>query len=556
MDVLVGSSEGIDITVVEDDADQRRLVVRVLENAGFTVSSAGSMRGALEVVPKDHPRILLCDVELPDGNGVQPLCKLREDPESVGMYCILQSAAPSGELAAGALTAGADDYLVKPLVRQELVARVRIGLRMWTMYEQLRKAATTDGLTGLYNHDYFYRTLETEMGRSRRYGHPLALIMLDLDFFKAVNDSFGHQVGNDVLKEVARVLSEGVRDIDTVARVGGEEFAILLPEALTADAAQVAERIRIALPKSASGWSGHAQEVTASFGVADSEDPRVNCTADLLDLADRALYQAKRQGRNRVCLAGNLSERGKTDVTIETDEVEWLRRRLAVLSARVRDVYVQSVTTLLKALDEKDPYAARHCVNVAFYAEQIAEQMGCSRATGKSVYNASLLHDIGKVGIPDTVLMKRTTLTPLEQMVMDQAPLIGTRIVDHMRILEAEIQIIRHQHEYFDGSGGPSGLKGDQIPIGSRILFVCDAFDAMTTDRVYRARRPADEVIAEILRLGGTQFDPVATKALRSVFHAHRIIWQQRIDDTIRATRVPGDEGIGLAARGFAPGSV
>lgn len=547
------NSSPIDVAIIEDDPDQLRLVRHVLERAGFAVCSASDMRTGSELVGRNRPKVVVCNYDLPDGDGIRLCRSLRKCADLTSTYYILISAMGGSELASHALDAGADDYLTKPVTRQELTSRVRAGTRMWTMHDQLRRAALTDGLTGLYSHDHFNRVLEMEMARSRRYGHPLALIMIDIDFFKAVNDTFGHLAGNSVLEEVARIVRKGVRDIDTIGRVGGEEFAIILPEARAADAAQAAERIRVDLPKSLSVKAIHGHVLTASFGVADSEDLRVGSAADLFDLADRALYMAKRHGRNRVARGSELDEGAEIAESIQTDEVEWLQRRLAVLSARVRDVYVQSVASMLQVLDEKDPCTARHAVNVAFYAEQIAEQMGCSRGTRKSIYNASLLHDIGMVGVPDRILMKQTPLTPFEQMVIAQVPLIGTRIVNHMRILESEVQIIRHQREYFDGSGIPVGLRGRQIPVGSRILLVADAFDSMTTDRVYRQRRPIDEAVAELRRFSGTQFDPQAVTSLRQVLERNRSAWERRIDETIEILHVPGEGRVDSAADRFLP---
>ncbi len=539
--------------IIEDDPDQRRLAKRMLDRAGFSIATASDTRTALELLNSDQPKVVLCGYELADHDAMQLCRELRHGAHLAGTYLILISAAARDDLALRALEVGADDYVVKPVTRQELTARVRLGVRMWSMHDQLRQAAITDGLTGLFNRDHFNRVVEAEMARSRRYGHPLALVMLDLDFFKAINDTFGHLTGNKVLERVAKVLRKGVRDVDTIGRVGGEEFAIVLPEARSEDAEQVAERIRVALPKSHSVQALRDHDVTASFGVADSEDTRVTSAADLFDLADRALYAAKRSGRNRVALGRDLDEGAEIAASIETNEVEWLRRRLVVLSSRVRDVYVQSVAALLQALDEKDPHTARHAANVAFYAEQIAEQMECSRATRKSVYNASLLHDIGKVGVPDRILLKQSPLSPLEQMIIDQVPIIGTRIVDHMRILESEIQIIRHQREYFDGSGIPSALVGEQIPIGSRILLVADAFDAMTTDRVYRDRRPIREAVDELKRLAGKQFDPRAVTSLCQVLERNSDAWERQIKRTVDAARLPHEVQVSAAVDRFAP---
>ncbi|MCH8146936.1 MAG: HD-GYP domain-containing protein [Planctomycetes bacterium] len=291
------------------------------------------------------------------------------------------------------------------------------------------------------------------------------------------------------------------------------------------------------------GFESRFKRLTAELPVYAEEssidDPRVISSADLVDLADRALYSAKHQGRDQVSCSYELDEMADVTATIQSDEIDWLRRRLTALSVRAKDVYMQSVAALLQTLDEKDPYTARHSINVAYYAQQLAEQMGCSQATIKSVCNAALLHDIGKVGVPDRILNKREPLTDVERMVLGQVPLIGTRIVDHLRILESEQQIIRHQREHFDGSGLPSGLKGTKIPIGARILLVADAFDAMTTDRAYRRRRAIDEVVEELHRLAGKQFDPRAVTAHRQCLNTFRSDWENRIDETVRELQVP-----------------
>lgn len=538
---------GIDIVVIESDDEQRLLISQALNRACVEHVCADELATGLELVQQHRPKIVLCEYAMPDDSCAELCATLRQNGTSTPSHIILSADLTDVDLPIRVIESGADDFLPKPYVRQQLLARVRMGTRMWEMHDRLRQAAITDGLTGLYNHDHFNRMLDAEMGRSRRYGHPIAMIMLDMDYFKAINDTYGHLVGNQTLIEVSRILQEGVRDIDIVARFGGEEFSIILPQAAAQDAWQVAERIRLAFAELSNIDSLHNHGVTASFGIADVDDPRVVSSADLVDLADRALYVAKHRGRDQVVSAYELDDGAEIIATIKTDEVEWLRRRVKALSVRAKDVYMQSVGSLLQALDEKDPYTARHAMNVAYYARQLAEHMGCSKATVKSVHNAALLHDIGKVGVPDRILMKRTPLSQLERMVLEQVPLIGTRIVDHLRILESETHIIRHQREHFDGSGFPAGLTGNQIPVGSRILLVADAFDAMTTDRVYRSRRPLDEAVTELQDCTKRQFDPRAVTALRQILRKNRDAWQLRIDETIRAMRMPSEARLTIA---------
>jgi len=544
---LTGSPD-CDVLIIEDDQDQLRLIARVMEGACFNVARAVGAERGHDVLTCARPKVVLCDYELPDGDGAELCRAARQSPETASCYFILMSASAECKLPFEVLRAGADDYLTKPTSPEEIISRVRVGIRMSTMHDQLRRAAITDGLTGLYNHDHFNRLLETEVGRSRRYGHPLALIMIDLDFFKAINDTFGHLAGNRTLEAVAEVLRSTVRDVDLVARFGGEEFVVILPQATTADAVQVAERVRETLADSLRIEALHNHVVTASFGISDSDDHRVGCAADLVDLADRALYVAKQRGRNEVACSCELEEGAELAATIKTDEIESLRRRLTALSVRAKDIYMQSVASLLQALDEKDPFTARHAANTSFYARRIAEQMGCSKSAVKAVQNAALLHDIGKIGVPDRILMKRAPLTDLERMVIEQVPLIGTRIVDHLRILEAEVQIIRHQRERYDGSGFPAGLHGSQIPVGARILLVADAFDAITTDRVYRQRKSLDDALAEMHRGAGKQFDPRAVTALRQLLDRDRAEWEQRIEQTIHLMRMPAEMRITPAA--------
>jgi diguanylate cyclase (GGDEF)-like protein len=529
----------VDVVLVDDDPSQRLLIARLLERAGLTLASACGVEEGFRLLKRTNPKVALVDYRLGPEDGMDLCRRIRADAEHAGTYLVLITSEGEPGMREAAIELGVDDYLEKPLNQHEVVSRVRVGSRMWALHRELRRAAITDGLTTLYNHDHFNRVLEQEVHRARRYGHPLSVMMIDVDHFKAINDTVGHLVGNTVLERIAAILRENARGMDIIARFGGEEFAVVLPESKVADACVVAERMRRAIEDADYGDEVADGQVTASFGVADSDDERALCAARLVDLADRAMYLAKHRGRNQVASAGDLEEGREPVHVVRDDEVDSLRRRLASLSLQARDVYCQSVASLVQALDERDPYSASHARNVAAYAEQLARELRCSAGLVKAIQNAALLHDIGKVGIPDMILMKPHPLSRLEKVFINQVPVISTRIVDHLRILESEVQIIRHQREYFDGSGTPNGLIGNQIPIGARILLVADAFDALTTDRIYRERCSIGDAVAELQRHSGRQFDPDVVAALCRVLDAHRPEWESRIHETVESLQLP-----------------
>lgn len=533
------STNPVDVCLIDDDAQFRALTTRTLSTSGLRVVEASDGESGFDLIKSEHPKVVLCDYDLPSRSGLDICSKLRADDAVADTYFVLISANVTQELRRRAWDAGADDIIRKTTPAEEIIARIHVGQRMWGLRERLRAAAITDGLTRLYNHDHFNRLLDREFSRARRYGRPLAVILLDIDHFKAINDTFGHLAGNAVLEELGRLLRDNARDVDMVGRFGGEEFIVLLPESSAIEAARVAQRMQYAISEQLNIPILGEHQVTASFGIADSDDPAVKSAADLINQADRALYTAKHRGRDQIVLAADLEETEDAETSTPFDRVEALQKRVAVLKALARDVYGQSISCLSQALVEKDPYTARHSSNVAFYAAELAGQMGCAQGTVQSVYNAALLHDIGKVGIPDRILMKRGPLSPMEQTIIVQVPYISTRIVECLRILESEVTIIRHQREYYDGTGSPAGLKGDQIPIGSRILLVADAFDAMTTDRVYRQRRGIDEAVAELRAGAGRQFDPRVVLALEQALKDSRTAWQARIDESVDLFQLP-----------------
>ncbi|MBN1341159.1 MAG: diguanylate cyclase [Phycisphaerae bacterium] len=529
-------AEPVDLCIIAEPSTLCDALVDRLGREGYEIRVAKTGPDGIELARSDPPRVILCDWNVGDLDGTEICCLLQADPITADSYVILLAEEYTSQACARVLAAGGDDLVGRDRPFDELLSRVRVGIRMWNLQAGLKRTAITDGLTGLYNHRHFLNVIDSEFARSRRYGSRLSLILLDLDLFKAVNDIYGHQIGDMVLRQVGQALNDSVRDSDTVARYGGEEFAIVAPEATLAQAEELADRLRQRIADIECPEEMHGNRITASFGVASDEDSHVDTASALVGLTDQALYAAKRTGRNRIVSCAQLPglvETGAHDPV----EVEQLRRQVASLSVQAKEAYVQSIWALVQALEARDKYTARHSQNVTFFAEQIARRMGLSPALTRSVRLAAMLHDIGKIGVPDSVLMKPGPLTEEERSILRSVPQLSANIVDHMRILQAELPMIRHQHENFDGSGYPMGLAGNQIPIGARILMVAETFDALTADRVFRPSRSVGEALKEIRTHSGTQFDPKVVEALASCLEEQEAGILEYIDSSREALK-------------------
>jgi diguanylate cyclase (GGDEF)-like protein/putative nucleotidyltransferase with HDIG domain len=371
--------------------------------------------------------------------------------------------------------------------------RERVELLIARLYD----AARTDPLTRLSNRRGFRELLDLELARARRAETHMTVVVGDVDHFKEVNDRSGHHVGDATLQRLARRLQDGKRQIDQVARVGGEEFALILPDTDDHGAFILAERLRCELHEE---FAGDTVPVTISFGVA-SYPQHGETAGSLLRAADEALYAAKQSGRNRTVLHSPAL-------------------REASLGSGSRDIegerFVAVVLDLAEAVDLRFSGSARHSETVGRYAEMMARELGLSSEQTGRVRLAGLLHDIGKVGVPDGILKKPAKLTAEELDVIKQHPELGARILEHPSLADVRAWVGAH-HERIDGEGYPRGLFGADIPLEARILAVADAYEAMTSDRSYRASIGHAAARAELRRCAGTQFDPRVVVALLAV---------------------------------------
>lgn len=369
--------------------------------------------------------------------------------------------------------------------------------------QKLAEQATTDPLTGLLNHRCFHERLRTEVARAQRHRRSLAVAVLDVDFFKHVNDGRGHRAGDELLKVVADALRREVRSEDVLARVGGDEFAMLMPETDRVDAYAVVDRARRAASRAAADGVGRA---TLSAGVCDLATA-VDAPS-LYGLADGALYWSKAHGR----------------------DVTWIYDSAVVqeLSAQQRADHLQrsqallGIRALARAIDAKDPATREHSEEVAALAAELALELGWEPTAVSRLHEAGLVHDVGKIGIPDAVLLKPGRLTDQEYDQIKEHAALGAQIAED--VLDPEqVGWIRGHHERPDGRGYPGGVTADEIPVGAALLALADAFDVMTRDRRYSPRRSAADALAECRRLSGAQFTVQAVDALDAVLATHDI---------------------------------
>ena len=358
------------------------------------------------------------------------------------------------------------------------------------LIERLADAAQRDHLTGCLNRRGFEAALDQELERAKRTDVPLALVVCDLDHFKQLNDDHGHPAGDRVLVEVARVLAAGKRRIDTVARVGGEEFTLLLPGSDSHGAFVLAERLRQSIKEVLPSVVGF--DLAASFGVAEfPADGRTAAT--VLSAADQALYAAKQLGRDRVVIH-------KPELTVSV---------LALTSrgGATDDSRLATVVTLAEAVDLRDVGTAEHSRTVGRFARTIAERLGLDKDHVARIALAGVLHDVGKVAIPDSILRKPGPLDVDEQLEMRRHSEIGARMLRGAQLDDVADWVEAH-HERPDGSGYPHGIVGDEIPLEARILSVADSYEAMIADRAYRKGIGYAAARDELVRGRGTQFDP------------------------------------------------
>ncbi len=390
-------------------------------------------------------------------------------------------------------------WMIRPEL-EVLLAGPLVALVLYQRYAYRSVVATrdaeTDALTGLGNHRGFHTDLHAALELAATTRTPVTLALIDLDNFKSINDRFGHPVGDQVLVTVAGVLRR-VLGGAAAYRVGGEEFAVILAGRFEREAYAELEQLHQRLARAS---FVHAEPVTVSAGIASF--PSSGEDRDrLLAVADAALYWAKNHGKNRSCIYSPSIVRVYTaDELADTAE---------------RNARLRAAEGLIRVVDAKDTYAGAHSQSVARLVEGIARAMELDEEVVDQIRLAGLLHDLGKIAIPDAVLQKPGRLDPEELRTMRDHADLGYRLLEGLGVSPVD-RWIRHHHEWWDGSGYPLGLAGEEIPLGSRIILAADTFDAMTSDRCYRAAGTPQAALDEMRSRSWMQFDARVVAALET----------------------------------------
>lgn len=363
-----------------------------------------------------------------------------------------------------------------------------------TQLTDARAQALTDPLTGLGNHRSFHKRIREQVEVCSE-GDTVSLILFDIDGFKQVNDSLGHLAGDDLLRHLAGHLEPAVA-ISNAYRYGGDEFAVILAGKDRRQATLTAEELRANI-SSVSAPGG--QQLTVSLGVCTYPE-MADSAEELVYRADMAMYWAKSTGKNRV---------GDWDGLVSRRNGGLAPEYISDRSGKAHD----AVASLVSALNSKDPTTRDHTERCSWYAAELARDLGLGEEDASILRLASLLHDIGKLVIPDAVLRKPGALSDSEWTLMREHPSSAQHILSQMDSVADAVPAIVHHHERFDGTGYPNGLSGEDIPLASRILSVTDAFDAMTSDRPYRDAMSIDDALQELRDNAGTQFDPQVVEA-------------------------------------------
>ncbi len=378
--------------------------------------------------------------------------------------------------------------------------------------------ALIDPHTQLYNYRYLQRRLHAEFEAAKRHLTPLSLMFIDIDYFESVNDTYGHEFGDGVLKEFASLLERSCREIDIVTRFGGEEFIIIFPDTDCKGTLSFARRIQDTINKRQFG--DYKVRLKISIGIASYPEDGMKTSDALLTCSEKGVRIAKEKGGNAIYNCRDIKGK-KLEPSIIEDiskrRVNGIRKKFIDLAKMANKNIIEAVYALAHAVGARDAYTEEHSEDMVFYATEIGKRLNLSEEELEDLKHGAMLHDIGKIGISDNILLKKGKLTKKEFEAVKKHPQIGADIIRSVHFLKNVVPIILHHHERFDGYGYGSELRGEEIPLGGRIIGLVDAYQALTSNRPYRKACLKKEAIEIIKEESGRHFDPKIVKVFLEI---------------------------------------
>ncbi len=505
------------ILYVDDSETDREIFKRLLTEDNFEVSLACNGAECINMAYQQSPDCIIMDCNMPDMDGFEACSQLKSSDQTKFIPIVLVTGYDSESAIIRGLESGADDFMGKTVNHDIILAKINAMLRAKYLQDELKAMVVRDSLTHLYNYDYFLEISKQEFARSRRYNTQLSCLMFDIDFFKMINDGHGHGFGDLVIKQVALLLKESSRLCDIIARYGGDEFIILLPNTGYKGAVNAAERIQemVRATEVKDKDKNIFVKFSMSGGISSVLEDNITSAEGLVKSADKGLYAAKEAGRNTVMLYKDILQSHLVIAEIEKNsDLQKIGARLQEIAKQSKEYYFKNIKDFLKTMEKEDKPFVDHSLRVASISAAIARELNLGKHEEEIMEHASLLHEVGMLGIKDEVMLKKNPLNDKDWIEIRKHPLIALQLLRPIKYVDEELKAILYHHERYDGGGYPVGMKGENIPIGARILSVACAVEAMYAGRPYRNMKSGVEICDELIKMAGLQFDPKVVMAL------------------------------------------
>lgn len=524
--------EGFHTLIVGPKNDSGEMVEAILRDAGSGVLFLDIDDGVDDEIRRSHPDLLVINVGVPPRQGLELCGSIRRcSDRGLQRYLPIMFLQPARNKKARleALRAGADVVQQNPFHSGELTLRIgyllELSGRLRSQVEpDPEDTGFLDDQTDFYNRAFLLRRLREEFKRTERFQEPLSCVVTQIDGLDSAQKRYGRFEHRNIITMMARILSETSRGNNILAHLAPGLFCFLLPNTAASGAIAYAERLRETIQARFARMERFDPPITLTLGISSYPHNKVDEPTQLLALAENALSRARKMGRNRYFLCSQKSNLEFISSSFrwqpaKTDGPWAARRDQFEILPQLKEIQMaNSVISLLRALELKDASTWRHSWKVALFAIEIGRRILSTPQSIRVLKYAAFLHDVGKIGIPERILSKGSALSTSEMALMKSHPEMGVNIVKPLGLPDEVVQVIFHHHESYDGNGYPYGLRGEEIPLGARILAVADAFEALTTSRSYRHHRSVEEAAREIEEHAGSQFDPrIVTHVVRDL---------------------------------------